>query len=72
MEKLPTKWTLRFSSLFYINPLQHVSALLGHPQGDSLVVHYITEVDGCLIVAGFLVVHTASNMETQTKIYIET
>jgi hypothetical protein len=69
MEELPTKCTLRFISLFYANSLLHVLALLGHPKGDSQVVHYITVVDGCPIVAGLLVVHTASNMETQTKIY---
>jgi hypothetical protein len=32
--------------------------VLGHPQEDSQVVHYITAVGGCPIVAGFLVVHT--------------
>jgi hypothetical protein len=37
----------------------HVSALLGHPQGDSEVVHYITAVDGCPIVASHLV-HTSN------------
>jgi hypothetical protein len=64
MEKLQTKCTLSVISLFYANPLLHVSAILGHHQGDSQVVHYITAVDGCAVVAGFLVVHTATNMET--------
>jgi hypothetical protein len=53
MEKLPTKCTLSFISLFYANSLLHVSVLLGHPQGDSQVLHYIIAVDGCPIVAGF-------------------
>jgi hypothetical protein len=39
---------------FYANSLLHVSALLGHLQGDFQVVHYITAVDGCPIVAGYL------------------
>jgi hypothetical protein len=43
---------IKFNSLFYANSLLHVSALLGHPQGDSQVVHYITAVDDCPIVAG--------------------
>jgi hypothetical protein len=53
MEKLPTKCTLSLISLFYANSLLHVSALLGHPQGDSEAVHCITAVDGCPTVAGF-------------------
>jgi hypothetical protein len=67
VEKLPTKCTPSFISLFYANSFLHVSTLLGHPQADSLV-HCITAVDGCPIAAGFLVVHTASNMETREKI----
>jgi hypothetical protein len=43
-----------FISLFYANSLLCVSALLGHPEGDSEVVHSITAVDGCPIVAGYL------------------
>jgi hypothetical protein len=49
---------IKFISLFYANSLLHVSALLGHPEGDSQVVHYTTAVDGCPIVAGILVVPT--------------
>jgi hypothetical protein len=61
---ITNKMHIKFISLFYVNSLLHVSALLGHPQGDSQAVHYITAVDGCPIVAGFLVVHSASNVET--------
>jgi hypothetical protein len=64
MTKLPTECTLSFISLFYANSIPHVSAHLGHPQGDSQVAHYIKATDGCPTVAGFFVVHTASNMET--------
>jgi hypothetical protein len=60
VEKLPTKCTITFISLFYAASLLRVSALLGHPQGDSQVVHYITAVGGCPIVAGFLVVHSCN------------
>jgi hypothetical protein len=58
MEKLPTKCTLSFISLFYANSFLCVSGRLGHPQGYSQVVHYITAVDGCPVGAGFLVVHS--------------
>jgi hypothetical protein len=40
--------TLGFNAVcFYASSLLHVSALLGHPQGDSQVVHYTIAVDGC-------------------------
>jgi hypothetical protein len=52
--EITKKCTLGFISLFYANSLLHVSALLGHPQGDSQIVHYITAVDVCPIVAGYL------------------
>jgi hypothetical protein len=45
---------IKFMSLFYANSLLHVSSLLGNPQGDSQVVHYITAVDGCRIVVRIL------------------
>jgi hypothetical protein len=52
MEKISTKCTLSFISLFYANSLLHVSALLGHPQGDAQAVSYITAVEGYPVVAG--------------------
>jgi hypothetical protein len=39
------KTHIKFISLFYAYSLLHVSTLLGHPQGDSQVVHYIIAVE---------------------------
>jgi hypothetical protein len=67
MEKLPIKCTLSFISLFYANSLLHVLALLGHPQGDSQVVHCITVVGGCTIVAGDIVYYLSISMRLAQK-----
>jgi hypothetical protein len=36
--KIINKMRIKFISLFYVNSLLHVSALLGDPQGDSSIV----------------------------------
>jgi hypothetical protein len=55
--KISNKTHIKFHFLFYADSLLHVSALLGHSQGDFQVVHYIAAVYGCPIVAAFLVAH---------------
>jgi hypothetical protein len=70
--KLPTKCTLSFISLFYANSLVHVSALLGHPQGDSQVVHCIAAVGGCLIVAGYLSLTSTSQERARAPAHTHT
>jgi hypothetical protein len=46
--KITNKMNNKCIYLFHANSLLHVSARLGHPQGDSQVVHYITAVYHCI------------------------